>query len=510
MQNHHANRSATGQGTSERTFDRREILVGGGLAALALGGAWPGAAWATPATPRVTHALQLAPTDFSIGDTHVRTWAFNGSIPGPEFRVKQGRPVRFVVKNDLPEESSVHWHGIRLANAMDGVPGITQDPIAPSGEFVYEFVPPDAGTYFFHPHVGLQLDTGLYGSLIVEATHERQAYDQDVVIVLDDWLDGVKGRSPMKEYMRLRKIGMPMGMRPRTPKRPYVGLDGRTPAAGSLGWIANALESGSTDPGDVSYPYYLMNGRPPEDPWSLRVHPKQRIRLRVINAAADTIFSFRVGEHPLTVIACDGQDVHPIETDAVVLGMGERIDLLLDASQSGAHEITADALGKSNKAVGVLRYTTATAARATPGSATNLRVAGYSDLRSVDAPPLGKPSRSLTLGIGMDMMRGYVWTLGGQAYPKADTIDLARNETVDIVFANRSMMHMAHPMHLHGNLFAIAGADGGIVLKDTVLVGPTVSMPVRLHAANPGRWLLHCHNDYHMMSGMMRELQIRA
>src|SRR5882724_11823561 len=140
-----------------------------------------------------SYTLEAAPTTIHIGDRSVNTWALNGVIPGPELRVTEGDTLRVMLQNHLPDDASLHWHGVPLVNPMDGVPGATQTAVASGKQFVYDFVAPTAGTFFYHSHVGLQLDRGLYGPLIVESAHEPHTYDQDVVLVLDDWLDGMPG-----------------------------------------------------------------------------------------------------------------------------------------------------------------------------------------------------------------------------------------------------------------------------------------------------------------------------
>jgi len=119
-----------------------------------------------------------------------RNWMYNGQFPGPEIRVKEGERLRITVENQLPEETTVHWHGVPVPNAMDGVPGLTQKPIAPGERFVYEFEATPAGSYIYHSHVGLQIDRGLIGPLVIEEATPHVTYDRDYALVLDDYLPG--------------------------------------------------------------------------------------------------------------------------------------------------------------------------------------------------------------------------------------------------------------------------------------------------------------------------------
>jgi multicopper oxidase len=140
-------------------------------------------------------ALTAAPVTLELAGRPVTTWAYNGSVPGPLVRVRAGEVLRARLDNRLPEATTIHWHGVALRNDMDGVPEVTQPPVQPGGHFTYEFTVPAPGTYFFHPHVGLQLDRGLYAALVVEDPEEPGRYDREVVVVLDDWTDGL-GPSP--------------------------------------------------------------------------------------------------------------------------------------------------------------------------------------------------------------------------------------------------------------------------------------------------------------------------
>jgi FtsP/CotA-like multicopper oxidase with cupredoxin domain len=148
--------------------------------------------------------------EFEVGGRKVQTWGYNGGVPGPEIRVTEGDTLRVMALNRLPVDTTIHWHGLPVPNAMDGVPHITQPPIESGKEFTYEFVVPTASTYVYHSHVGLQLDRGVYGPLIVEPKKEELAYDREYVLLLDDWLDGVSG-TPEDTLNALQASGGGMG-----------------------------------------------------------------------------------------------------------------------------------------------------------------------------------------------------------------------------------------------------------------------------------------------------------
>lgn len=498
---------------SSRRLTRRQVVgAGAGAAgALAIGGL--GAVRVLGGDDRggpVDAVLRARPETVELGSRRAATWSYDGTLPGRELRLRQGRPVRIRLENDLPEPTSIHWHGIRLRNEADGVPDFTQDAVEPGDSFVYEFTPPDAGTYFFHSHVGMQLDRGLYAPLIVEAASEELSYDREAVLVLDDWLDGVAG-TPDRQLADLRRSGMDMGAGSMGSGEVagdgmtgvHTTLTGAAPDLDHLAQLANLMERGEVDPGDVRHPLYLVNGHPPEDPDQLRVRRGDRVRLRLVNAAADTIFCFFVEGLPMTITHADGLPVEPVATDALVLGMGERYDVLLDARGDGARRVLAMPLGKPGRAVGVVRLD-GSGESAPPASApvrSPKRIASYADLRDPERPGPLAGARVSRLDLAMRMP--YVWTIGGQAFPEADVIEASLGEPQRFVMRNDTMM--PHPMHLHGHSFRPAG---GGPLKDTILVLPRREVAVEWIADNPGEWAFHCHNAYHQEAGMMRKVEV--
>ena len=518
--------SASGHRTSQDEdarsgLTRRQALIAGGgaLGALALGGFGISRVVRGDASPAAPADAVIRPqrSTVELGSQSVDTWTYDGSVPGPELRLTQGRPVRIRVENALPEPTSVHWHGIRLQNAADGVPGLTQDPIPPGGSHLYEFTPPDAGTYFFHSHVGVQLDRGLYGALIVEARDERSDTDDDVVLMLDDWLDGM-GETPDTRLESLRRNGMQMGgvdtggmdmggtdmhgMGMREGRN--AGSERMPPAAGSLATLANSMEAGTADPGDIrDYPLHLINGRPPEDAFRVVASREDRLRLRIVNAASDTIYCVFIEDAALTVTHADGQPVVPVETDGIVIGMGERYDAVVTVPD-GSRRIIAVALGKRARAIATLRARGSTQRAASPSAPYVLprRIIDYADLRPRrhQRPLTGARETVLDLGMGAG---SYSWTFGGQAFDQSDPIRLERGTRQRFVMRNRTMM--AHPMHLHGHSFRPAAAGP---LKDTILVPPRREVAVDWVADNPGSWAFHCHNAYHAETGMMRRLEV--
>lgn len=256
-------------------------------------------------------ALNAGPTELDLAGRRVSTWAYGGRVPGQEIRLRKGKILRVQTVNNLPAPTSVHWHGLALRNDMDGVPGLTQPEIEPTGVFDYEFAVPHAGTYWFHPHVGTQIDRGLYAPLIIEDPDERADYDEELVVALDDWIDGT-GTDPDRVLDGLRSNGMP------PMDHSMMGGMGADPAA-PLGM----------DAGDVTYPYYLINGRVAADPQAANYRAGQRVRLRMVNAGGDTAFRVGIPGVPMTVTHTDGFPVQPYKADTILVTMGERVDAVV-------------------------------------------------------------------------------------------------------------------------------------------------------------------------------------
>ena len=453
-----------------------------------------------PHSGRAVHRqLTARPETVDLGGRTVHTWAFDAQVPADPIRVRVGDRLVVSVRNHLPEPTTVHWHGLAIRNDMDGVPGVTMAPIAPGQQFRYDFVVPDSGTYWFHPHVGVQLDTGLMGPLIVEDPAERGAYDVEEVLVLDDWTDGW-GRPPGQLLAGLRRHGMGgkgsgMGSMP--------GMGGSGDMSGMSG--ADGAHPLGRDVGDITYPAHLVNGRLPSDPVTVRVRPGDRVRLRLINAGSDTAYRFVVPGHRLRVTHTDGYPVQPVSVDSLVLGMGERYDVVLTASE-GRFPLWTIPVGKSGRpGLAVLRSGVGAGDLPAPPPLTSGRLLTYTDLVAEEAVQLPRRAIDRELPVVLSMADGgRRWLINGRTFEDFEPLQVHRGERVRLNLVNRSTMF--HPMHLHGHSFALARGDGRGPRKDTVNVLPMATQSVDVQADNPGQWLLHCHNTYHGELGMMTVL----
>ena len=432
-------------------------------------------------------ALNAAESEVDLGGVTVKTWTYTGTVPAKEIRLHKGQTLRAPVTNHLPQETSVHWHGLAIPNAMDGVPVLTQPAIASGGNFTYEFVVPDAGTYYLHSHVGTQLDRGMYGPLIIEDPDEGADYDDELVVVLDDWIDGT-GTTPDQVKENLKKTGM-------------------KPMAGQPPPLSPTLPLGE-DGGDVTYPYFLINGRTTKDPQVKDYRAGQRLRLRIINAGADTAFRVAVPTAELSVTHTDGYPVVARRTNAIILGMGERADAIVTVNSSVP--VIAAAEGKDGYAQLNLRVGGAQPAVDVAEFVKTLRTSEVLNTAVLTpAPGVVLPQRHPDQTVDLRLagpVNGYTWPINGKLYdPPKNGIAVAPGKRVRIRFISESMMF--HPMHLHGHTFQVRQPTGPGARKDTVLVPPKQTVEVEFDTDNPGRWIVHCHNDYHLDNGMATFLE---
>jgi FtsP/CotA-like multicopper oxidase with cupredoxin domain len=434
-------------------------------------------------------------------------WCYSGNIPGPEIRVRQGERVRVVLENRLPEDTTVHWHGVRVPNAMDGAPYVTQPPIEPKASFTYEFMAPDAGTYWYHPHdhSSEQVGRGLMGAFIVEET-EPPKVDRDITWVLGDF--------------RLKDGGSIAG-----------GFD--NPMEMSMaGRIGNTV---------------TINGRVPD---RFEVRSGERIRLRLINAAPARIFGLEFKDHSPLVIALDGQPIEPHtpEGGRIVLGPAMRTDLVLDMmGEPGRAGPVVDSFyeGLSYELV-ELSYS-----REPPLRSQLLPPTAKLPRNTMPEPDLQKAQRhnvTLTGGMmggmgmsggmggmmgnggGMDgmmrgmgrgggmggMMGGSMWAINGVAVMNDDmrhmkpVMTLARGESYILAIDNQTAWY--HPIHLHGHSFRVITRNGRPTKysewRDTVLMAPRDGAEIAFVADNPGDWMFHCHILDHQDGGMMSTIRV--
>tara|TARA_R110002020_G_scaffold192228_2_gene392273 strand:+ start:968 stop:2359 length:1392 start_codon:yes stop_codon:yes gene_type:complete len=402
-------------------------------------------------------------------------WAYNSEVPGPEIRVNKGDRIRVRFTNNLEEPTSVHWHGIRIDNAMDGVSGLTQEPVQPGASFLYDFEAPDAGTYWYHAHNKSwnEVGRGLYGPLIIDEPEKPFDDLHDITLVIDDW--------------RLRQPGV---------------LD--TESFGSLMDWSHGGRLGN---------WITVNGEPAP---AMVLKRGEAYRLRLINAANSRVFEIDPNRFDAKVLAYDGQALpEPINLGyaPAMLGPAQRMDLLVVPRESFVLEEVS-----SNDPLVMAEFKVegdAAAAPATPPLTIN----------AIPEPDIANAQRVKVVMEG-GAMGGFVeityqgkklqredvqstrqtWAFNGVANLASDPQFVAeRGQTIILETVNRTAW--VHAMHVHGHHFRVISRSGSEVdegepWRDTFLIGPEQTTNIAFVADNPGKWLYHCHMLEHAAAGM--------
>jgi len=461
-------------------MSRRRFLQGvaAGGALMGVGG-FERPVWALSApTPR----QELSGTRFelSIGETPVNftgkigvATAVNGQLPAPLLRWREGDTVTLKVTNRLKEPTSIHWHGIILPNAMDGVPGLTFDGIAPGESFTYQFPVRQSGTYWYHSHSGYQEQTGLYGPIIIEPrTPAPYHFDREYVVMFSDWTDDTPGHV----YSRLKKMDGYYNY-----AQPTLGdfidavrKEGWSKAFGERA-MWDRMRMSPHDIADVSGATYtyLLNGTTPAGNWTALFKPGEKVLLRFINGGAMTYFDVRIPGLKMTVVAADGQYVHPVSVDEFRIGCAEVYDVIVEPEDDRAYTIFAQSMDRSGYARATLAPRQGMSApvpaldpvptltMADMGMAMDgMAMSGGSDMGNMDmngGSATGSPSDSDMSGMDMDgMAMPSSADKGGMVMQGGNQPDEGMSET-----AMSSMDHSAH------------GAAAHHSMNDTAMSSPT-------------------------------------
>jgi len=457
--------------------DRRRFLQLSAAASAA--SILPGSAHSAAASHSVTLTAKPAILNI-VGKPHPDTtvWSYNGTVPGPVLRARQGERLRIVVENKLAEPTTVHWHGLRVPNAMDGVPYITQPPIAPGQTFTYDIPLEDAGTYWYHPHFNssVQVGRGLSGALIVEEPNPPRV-DRDLLWVLDDW---------------------------RLDRKAVITANFANPHD-----LTHAGRIGNTA---------TVNGRVRE---SVPVRAGERLRLRLVNVANARSFGLRFEGLKPRIIALDGHPVapHAPAGDMVIIASGQRAEVILDATgKPGSRTRVIDGYYRRGAyRLLDLAYTSETpirkeppdwpvALRPNPLTEPKIDGAAFHTVRLEG----GAMSAMLARRFRANRSSRKFWFMNGAAMTEMKTkvpplLTLKRNTSHVLDMVNDTAFE--HPMHLHGHAFRVLSvngkADPNKPWRDTVLVPARGRARVALHADNPGDWMFHCHILEHQAAGMM-------
>ena len=410
-------------------------------------------------------------------------WAYGGTSPGPEIRLARGQRVQRRLRNSLEVPTSVHWHGIRIDNAMDGVPGLTQDVVAPGATFDYDFVAPDAGTYWFHSHNQSteQVARGLYGALIVEEPDPLDI-DREEVLILDDWL--------------MQETGVIDPAFSASHNRSHAGRNGN---------------------------FVTTNSR--YQP-VLPAKKNERLRLRLINAANARIFPLALHGLSGWVVAYDGMPLAQPEpiNDILVLAPAQRMDLIVDVTADEGEPAALVWVNEDQPQIQVGFEVTGTASLATRATPMALPPNAALSMMDMSNPT---PASLVMAGGAMGALRqaelngktlnfrqiaaeNQYWAFNGVVgMTDNPLVDVALGETVRLKIENETVF--PHAMHLHCQHFREILKNGSMgPMRDTLLVGGRENTEIAFVGSNPGKWLYHCHMLSHQDAGMKTWIKVRA
>ena len=299
-----------------------------------------------------TYDLTIGETTINVSGKERPALAINGTVPGPTLRFQEGEDLVINVTNTLDEDTSIHWHGLILPSSEDGVPGLSFDGIKPGTTHTYRFPAQQSGTYWFHSHSGLQEQSGVYGSIVIEPQgREPFRYDREHVVVLSDWHD----TKPEKILANLKKQSDYYNYNQRT----LLSFFDEAEEKGFDAALADRLDWGGmrmtpTDIADISGYTFLVNGKNPEQNWTGLFTPGERVRLRFINAAAMTYFDVRIPGLEMTVVQADGNNVQPVKVDEFRIAVAETYDVIVRPTEDQAYTIVAEPLERGGLARGTL------------------------------------------------------------------------------------------------------------------------------------------------------------
>ena len=443
----------------------------------------------SPARTRPTFTLRAAQSANSIykkekSEVLTNLWTFNQKTPGPTLRFNVGDRAKISLDNTLPQETSIHWHGVRVENSMDGVVGLTQPGIQYGEQFVYDFEIPDAGTYWYHSHnkAWEQVARGLYGPLIVNGPDDPKV-DHDLVLMIDDWqLDGV-GQIREQTF-------------------------------GSLHDWAHAGRIGN---------WVTINGV--SNP-SFQLKDNSRVRLRLINAANAKVFDLKLTSVKPRTITLDGYPVNPFESSELTIGPSQRVDVVIDLSdnlsefslQMGtktkpitiAHFLLDKSLGKGERAQKE-ELITPTRPQPPDASSTSLKIPVHMEggargnLKSAKLNGIMTPLRDLA------QKHRKVWAFNGSVGSYDHILGTAKRGQF-VILDIQNDTRWAHAMHLHGHHFWVYSRSNPVKdplsKRDTYLMQPGENAEFSFVADNPGLWLFHCHMLEHHAAGMGAVIEV--
>jgi FtsP/CotA-like multicopper oxidase with cupredoxin domain len=506
----HAWTSALTENQRPMLLTRRQILA----SSVAMAGTIPflpiTRASAAPETRTAKLRLTAGTRTLDVNGKPARVFSLVGPNGKPGITLAPGERFDVDLVNQAGASTIIHWHGQLPPWKQDGFPWPQTPPIPADDTHSYDYAP-IAGTYWMHSHQGMQEQSLMTAPLIVHSAEDMRADRQEVVLMLHDF----SFQTPDELLAGLTKSDGSQSAMPKNGMDKAMNMGSGSMSAMNSGTMeAMNMASGmAMDLNDIDYDAFLANDRTLADPEVIRTEPGGRVRLRLINGAASTQFWIDLGALSGTVVAVDGHPVRPVRTTRLTLAIAQRLDVLIDLPGNGVYPIFAHVEGKRARTGIVLATSGAPVSRLAAEAGDNAPPIDLSLERRLEAvTPLAPRAPDVTHRVILaGAMAPYAWSLNGEYWPKLTPLMIATGQRVAIEMLNRTMM--PHPMHLHGHAFQVVALNGAALagaVRDTVLVPPMGSVTIAFEADNAGRWALHCHNLYHMMTGMMTEVRYPA
>lgn len=402
-----------------------------------------------------------------------KIWGYNGRVPGLEIRIKIGDKLKINFSNQLSEETTIHFHGVRVPNKMDGVPGLNQDPIAPGASFVYEFVPKDAGTFWFHPHVNSseQMERGLYGSIVVEDDFTKQ-YSQDLVWMIDDWR--------IQEDYQIA---------------PYFNNPHDTAHSGRWGNVIT------------------VNGKIASE--QIIIQPGERVLLRMINSSNARVYQLSFGKLKAQALSVDGMYVKSgFDPNGFELAPGNRIDIDLQIPlDTDIQEFfISDNFNGANNLLGKVVVSGEKVKTPDFSPPFNDQIPDWQEASDVitDKEYVFDIRMAESRGGMMGMMGALEWTINDKSYPDYEPFELKYKQFNKIKLTNKS--YQLHPIHIHGLFFKVLSRNGKEsqenFFRDTVLMHSQETIEIGIIPLDKGSWANHCHILEHAEAGMLTVINV--
>ncbi|MBI5661548.1 MAG: multicopper oxidase domain-containing protein [Ignavibacterium album] len=506
----------------------------------------------------VRYDLYIADTTVTLGGEEKHAIAVNGQIPMPTLTFTEGDTAEIWVHNNLDEETSLHWHGLFLPNRYDGVPYLTQNPIAPHTTHLYKFPIIQHGTHWYHSHSSFQEQIGMYGAFIMLKRNDEPEIPT-LNLVLSEWTN----MNP-EEVHRSLKAATDWFAIEKGATQSY----GEALISGHLGTkITNEWKRmNAMDVSDVYYDNFLINGKNQNEEPQFKAGDK--VRLRIANAGASDYFWLTYSGGKITVVATDGNDVEPVEVDRLIIAVSETYDVVVTVPENKSYEFLVTPEDRTGSASLWLGSGEKVPAQKLPklkyfagmemmndmmdmnGNIIEMEgmrmqnqqmdmntvmypeITGYDEMEDMDMQEMGhhhqnqeeqdivtlnyemlKSTKKTTLPDGpvrelkfelTGNMNRYVWSMDNKTLSESDKILIKKGENLRIIIFNNSMMR--HPMHLHGHDFRLLNGQGEYaIMKNIIDIMPMERDTIEFAASEPGGdWFFHCHILYHMMSGMGR------